>query len=600
MNSKWMLAAVALTATIPAAAADSPEAREGRLQWFREARFGCFVHWGVYSQLGNEWHGKRGGSYAEHIQRVLKIPMADYRHDAVEKFNPVNFDADAWVSLAKRAGMRYFVITAKHHDGFAMYDSAVSDYNVAKATPWHHDPMKDLEAACKKQDIRFGFYYSHAFDWGDEHAPGNDWQWHNPGGDLLLGGAEWWLKMPEKLADVRANYVDRKSIPQVRELIGKYHPDILWFDTAHKLPLEENLRILAAAREAGPNVVINGRITQGSVLHGDYKDTGDRAMEFPNTPGDWETVPTTNESYGWNPLDHSHKSPETLIRVLAKAVSRGGNVLLNIGPMPDGRIDPKDVAILEGIGRWMEGNEPSIRGCGRAPVPVQPWGVVTAHDRRLYLHVFQWPSGPLVVGGLRSTPARAWLLTDPKKSPLKLQRMNETDLSIAVPNAAPDTADSVVALEFDEQPKGGGIRLISGDRTITNQLLAFDAERRRGDASGEAAGFGQGDGKTNRYYLTGWTDPRQSLAWEFRLNMPARFNVVLRYTKGSGTGRYEVQCGEWKASRAVSHEVKTDRAFEEPLGSIELAAGTHRMEIHALEVTGGEIFRPLEVQLVIR
>jgi len=167
---------------------ESMQTRAERLQWWRDARFGMFVHWGVYSSLGNEYHGRVGGGYAEHIQRVLKIPIPEYRAEVAGHFDPVHFDADAWIRAAKEAGMGYFVITAKHHDGFAMWPTRVNDYNVMDATPWHHHPMADLRAACRKYGIKFGFYYSHAFDWGNEFAPGNDWDFHNPGGDLLLGG----------------------------------------------------------------------------------------------------------------------------------------------------------------------------------------------------------------------------------------------------------------------------------------------------------------------------------------------------------------------------------------------------------------------------
>ena len=578
----------------PASPAD---AHEARMRWFREARFGCFMHWGVYSALGNQWQGKHGPGYAEHIQRALRIDQADYRRDAVEKFNPTKFDADAWVSLLKRAGMRYYIITAKHHDGFAMYDSKVSDYNVVAATPWHRDPMKELKAACRQQGLRFGFYYSHAFDWGDQYAPGNDWEWQNPGGDRLLGGKDWWTKMPEKLADVRKNYVDRKSIPQIRELIANYQPDILWFDTPHKLPFEENLRILQAVREAGPNIVVNGRLARNSERnYGDYLSTGDRAVEFVDRNEDWEAIPTTNESYGWNPFDNSHKRPEFLIRVLAKAVSRGGNVLLNVGPMADGRIDPKDVAILEGIGRWMSVNEPAIRGCGRSGLPLQPWGVITAKGKMLYLHVFEQATLPLLVGGLQSTPRRAWLLSDKSKTPLKFHRENGQDLAVDSPIAMPDAADTVIALEFDETPHGGGVRLLA-TRSATNQLLAFDAQRHRGKQTGDASRLGYGDGKQDRYYVTNWKEPQQWLDWEFRLNEPATFHVVLRYAKASGDGTYLVRCGSWKSKGQVKGRGRSGTVTTERFETLDLPAGTYRIELKAERIESGELFWPLELQL---
>ncbi len=598
MRSKFVVCLLFAIAPAPLRASDAATdaAHDARMAWFRDARFGCFMHWGVYSVLGDEWHGKRGPGYAEHIQRKLQIPQADYRRDAVEKFNPTQFDAEAWVSLLKRAGMRYYIITAKHHDGFAMYDSKVNDYNVVAATPWHRDPMKELAAACRRQGLHFGFYYSHAFDWGDRYAPGNDWEWQNPGGDRLIGGAHWWTTMPDKLADVRKNYVDRKAIPQIRELIANYKPDILWFDTPSKLPFEENRRILNAVREAGPNVIINGRLARNSQRnYGDYLSTGDRAVEFVDRADYWEAIPTTNESYGWNPFDNSHKTPEFLIRVLAKAVSRGGNLLLNVGPMPDGRIDPKDVAILEGIGRWMSVNEPSIRGCGRAGLPLQPWGVITAKGTTLYLHVFDRPAGSLVIGGLESTPYKAWLLADASRSELKVVRESEHDLTIDLPAKLPDAADTVIALDFDSAPAGGGARLL--DAKTVNRLLTFDAVRHRGDQTGDASRLGYGDGKKDRYHVTHWTDPRQWLDRDFRLNEPAKFDVVIRYAKAPGHGDYVVRCGDWQGKGTVVEHGKEGAVTEQKLGSIDLPAGKQQIELRAEQIESGELFWPLELWL---
>jgi len=281
----------------------TPAERDARLGWWREARFGMFVHWGVYSSLGGTWHGRAYGGYGEHLQRMAKISIPVYRQEVAGAFNPTEFNADEWISLAKSAGMGYFVITAKHHDGFAMFDSHVSDYNIVKATPFARDPMKELRAACKKYGVKFGFYYSHAFDWGEENAPGNDWDYDNPGGDKLLHGSDWWNNYPEFLPNAR-KYVDEKSIPQILELIRNYDPDIMWFDTPHKLPDEENRRIMAAVRQAKPTLAVNGRLIYGM---GDYDSTCDRPAEFPPHDGDWEGIPTTNESYGYNKNDHSHK-----------------------------------------------------------------------------------------------------------------------------------------------------------------------------------------------------------------------------------------------------------------------------------------------------
>lgn len=232
----------------------SMKTRDTRLAWWKDARFGMFIHWGIYSLPAGEWEGKNTGGYAEHLMRKAKIPRSTYL-ELAHRFDPVKFNADKWVRAAKYAGMRYLIITAKHHDGFAMYNSQVSDYNIVKQTAWKHDPMVDLAAACKKYGLKFGFYYSHAFDWEHPDAPGNDWDYQNPGGDLnLFGGRDWYDQHPELLPKA-VNYVDKKAIPQIKELIIKYHPDILWFDTPQKLPLSENIRILKAIRETDPNIV---------------------------------------------------------------------------------------------------------------------------------------------------------------------------------------------------------------------------------------------------------------------------------------------------------------------------------------------------------
>lgn len=228
----------------------SMKTHDQRIAWWREARFGMFIHWGLYSNPAGEWKGKKVNGYSEHLMRKEKITRAAYL-DLAHEFNPLKFNAEEWILKAKNAGVGYFIITAKHHDGFAMYDSKVSDFNVMQQTPFKRDPMAELAAAAKKYNMKFGFYYSHAFDWEHPDAPGNDWEYQNPGGDKLLGGANWFDSHPEWLPKA-VKYVDQKAIPQIKELINKYHPDILWFDTPHKLPLSENLRILEAIRETDP------------------------------------------------------------------------------------------------------------------------------------------------------------------------------------------------------------------------------------------------------------------------------------------------------------------------------------------------------------
>jgi alpha-L-fucosidase len=567
---------------------DSRTNLEERLAWFRDARFGMFVHWGVYSGLGNEFEGRQGGGYAEHIQRVLKIPIPEYRARVAGNFNPTHFNADAWVALAKQAGMKYIVITAKHHDGFAMWPTKVNDYNIMDATPWHHDPMADLRAACDRQGIKFGFYYSQAFDWGNANAPGNDWDYNNPGGDKHIGGINWWETKPEFMASAR-KYVDEKSIPQIRELLKLYHPDIMWFDTAGKLPPAENLRIMKAIRDVDRHVVISGRLVHG---WGDYDDTTDRPANFPPHDGDWEGIPTTDESYGWNKFDTSHKSPAHFIQLLAKAAARGGNLLLNIGPMGDGNIDPKDVAILKGIGDWWKVNGESIRGTTRTPLPVQTWGESTRKDNTLYLHVFNWPKdGKLVVGGLQSEVKGAALLVSQSDGKLyrpllKTVRLNPSDVCISVPAAAPDAVDSVVVLNC-----GGGIQ------TETNRLLqpGFPSETLRAFDGELHGGLKFGPGKKTDDVVMNWTKPNQFITWPLRLTEAAAYEVTANYTapEGADGGAFAVSFGP----QTLPGEVKSGTNQTVQLGRVLLAPGTFEVKVTAAKINGGELFRLRHLEL---
>jgi alpha-L-fucosidase len=561
---------------------DSMKTRDQRIAWWREARFGMFVHWGVYAQLGGTWQGRVVKGYAEHIQRILKIPIPVYREQVAGQFNPTEFNADEWIRTAKEAGMGYFIITAKHHDGFAMWDSKVHPYNIVAATPFKRDPMKELRAACRKYGVKFGFYYSHAFDWGDPNGPGNDWDYDNPGGDRNLhGGRNWWQASPELLPKVRT-YVDGKSIPQILELVKNYEPDILWFDTPHKLPPEENLRIMKIVRLAAPNVVINGRLVRGL---GDYESTADRPAEFAPHDGDWEGIPTTNESYGWNQNDNSHKPASHFIRLLAKAAARGGNTLMNVGPMGNGRIDPKDTAILQGIGAWWKINGESIRGTTRTPLAVQSWGESTRKGNTLYLHVFQWPSDrSLVVGGLKSEVKKAWLLAEPGRS-LDVTRPNPLDVRIDVPTSAPDQADSVIAVECAGGIETDSVRLLSSVQM--NSLRVFD-----GQLHGRLS---FGPGKKTDAYVQNWSAMEDSVSWPVRVNSRLTFSVVAVYDAQpqSEGGVFTLGVG----SQHLAGTVKSGAEQTASLGTVTLEPGSSDVVVTAKEIKGSELMRLRRVEL---
>ncbi|SHG31599.1 alpha-L-fucosidase [Pedobacter caeni] len=565
---------------------------EQRIQWWRDAKFGMFVHWGLYSKPEGEWKGKVVNGYAEHLMRKEKISRAAYLELAHE-FNPEKFNAEEWILNAKKAGMQYFIVTAKHHDGFALFDSKVSDFDIVDQTPFKRDAMAELAAAAKKHGMRFGFYYSHAFDWEHPDAPGNDWEYQNPGGDKLLGGANWFDSHPEWLPKA-VRYVDQKAIPQIKELINKYHPDILWFDTPHKLPLSENLRILQAIRETDPDIVVNGRLARSAAVNfGDYLNTGDRPAELRTVDGDWEAIPTTNESYGYSKHDNSHKPAKFFIRLLANAASRGGNILLNIGPKGDGSFDGKDSRILDSIGAWVKVNSAAVFGTERSSLPIPAWGVTTQKAQRVYLHVFDWPTdGVLLLSGLKTEVSSAYLLADQSKNKLEVKRLSSSDLRITVPGQAPDGSDAVLVLELKTPLKTSrnaeGVRAIS-DKNV-NRLLAFDASLHGKD-------FGFGDGKTDRYFVDKWKTASQFFSWDIRSLASSKYKIIVKYLTPSGAGgTYQLQVAGFKKELPVlplTNGVQTQEA-----GIVDLKKGETQLKISPVQISGTELMKLLEIQLI--
>lgn len=568
--------------------------REQRVKRWKEATFGMFVHWGVYSQYGNIWKGKQGGGYAEHLMRVMKIPRQEYL-DSARRFNPVRFDAEEWVLLAKNAGMKYFIITAKHHDGFAMYPTAFSSEYSLVNTLFQRDPLAELAAACRKHGLLFGFYYSHAFDWEHPDAPGNDWDYDNPGGDRLLGGANWFDKHPDWLTKAK-RYVDEKAIPQIEELIQRYHPDLLWFDTPHKLPLSENLRILKAIRMTDPSIVVNGRLarTEGK-NYGDYLNTADRPEEYyPVSNGAyWEAIPTTNESYGYSSTDKSHKSTAHFIKLLAKATAMGGNILMNIGPKGDGSIDGPDVTILKGLGQWMKVNSESVIAVTPSKLPRQPWGVITQRKNTLYLHVLERPQrNDLIVGGLIAKVNSVSLLSG---ETIGKYRSDKDGLHIPIDQITSEDDDLVVVVQLkDSITNPINPDLMYVDHHVNkNRLLTFYAKQ-----IGSPMKFG--DGKKNRYYVTGWTSLSQELRWDTNVLNGGRFKVAIRYVKDvvDTGGKLSLNLGGKNMDFTIDPSSSVGlRENQLELGTVVLPKGKQVIELRARTMAGAEMVKFLEVIL---
>lgn len=321
------------------------EARERRIAWFREVKFGMFIHWGLYAIPAGIWKGKEIQGLGEWIMFRARIPVKEYAQLA-KQFNPVKFNADEWVQLAKEAGQRYLVITAKHHDGFAIYDSKVTDYDIVDATPFARDPMKELSEACRKHGIRFCFYYSHVQDWHHPDAVGNDWD-YDPAQKNF------------------ARYWEEKAKPQIRELLTQYGPlGLIWYDTPRNISYEHALEAVRLVRELQPNCLVNGRV--GHNL-GDYREMGDNRIPEDVVDEDWEVPATINNTWGYKVTDNNWKPVKRLIFNLVDIVSKGGNYLLNVGPTAEGVIPEPSVERLLAIGRWLRVNGEAIYGAGRSP-----------------------------------------------------------------------------------------------------------------------------------------------------------------------------------------------------------------------------------------
>jgi alpha-L-fucosidase len=432
---------------------ETPAQRDERMAWWREARFGMFIHWGVYSVPAGTYHGKQIGGIGEWIMNHGKIPMAEYQQYA-KQFNPTNFNADDWVKTAKQAGMKYIVITSKHHDGFAMFDSKASDWNIVKATPYAHDPLKDLAAACQKYGIRLGFYYSQAQDW-------------NNGG--AAAGGHWDPAQDHDMDD----YIHNIAVPQIREILSNYGKiSVLWFDTPENMNKARAEAILPLLK-LQPGIIYNNRLGGGFKGDTETPEQHVPATGFPNR--DWETCMTINDTWGYKSYDKNFKSTETLLRNLIDISSKGGNYLLNVGPDSTGFIPFPEIVRLKAIGDWLKVNGEAIYGTTASPFgkelgtavsqkdgygenrPASSSWVwrctkkVTPEGTTLYLHIFEWPKdGQFLVPGLKNQVASAYLLKENWLGGHKhLKTANgDNGVTISVPAEAPDKIASVIVLKI--------------------------------------------------------------------------------------------------------------------------------------------------------
>ncbi|WP_394682995.1 alpha-L-fucosidase [Schaedlerella sp.] len=409
---------------------ESKKMKDTKQQWFKDAKFGLFIHWGLYALLAGEYNGRKTDRIAEWIMNDLDIPVEEYEKLA-SQFNPVEFDAEMIVRKAKEWGMKYIVFTSKHHEGFAMWDSKCSDYNVVKATPYGRDIVRQFREACDKYDMKLGFYYSQAQDW------------HDPDGYIH--------RKDNSKKNYRA-YLERKCFPQLRELLTEYGDvALIWFDTPMGTTKEESQEMVDLVKSLQPNCIVSGRI--GNEL-GEYMTTGDNFIPRLPYEGDWEVPATLNDTWGFNKDDHKWKDPEEIIRLLVKINSRGGNYLLNIGPEASGHVPDESVRILDEVGKYVNENEEAIFGTKRVGIYAYEldWGMLTRKDHKLYVHVFK-PRRRVELINIANKITGAYLVADKRELEFKTSMTCEGNSAIDVelPEDYFDRKYFSVCLEMEEE-----------------------------------------------------------------------------------------------------------------------------------------------------
>lgn len=546
---------------------------------FADGNFGMFIHWGLFSHLGGKWNGKTFYGIGEWImnKNMAGIPVDEYKTVAKE-FNPDEFNAKEIAQLAKDAGMKYIIITSKHHDGFAMFKSQ-HPFNIVDATPFARDPMKELSAACHELGLGFGFYYSHNQDWTE------------PGGS---GGPRTY---PDGTAATFEDYFNKKCKLQVKEICSNYGEiDFVWFDTPGNIPKEYVIELVDIVRELQPNAMLCSRVGHGM---GDYASKGDMEVPPRNIEGLWETCDTNNDSWSFAWYDNNFKSPAEILRRLVSTIGRGGSYLFNVGPDGKGNIPEIGQKFLRETGDWIQKYPQVIYGAGSSPWGhALPWGDVTTKGNSIFLTVFEWPTdGNLYLPGLESKIVSAKLLNENETKEISFK--NDKGWTIFdVPFQAEDLPASVIELQID-----GNAEIAKVDTTlgiypnIEVELLAEFAEVK--DAEKMKVSWMEKFGEWKHVHQIGkWTE-NSSAVWTVEVFEPGYYYLDLRY-RGEGKLVWKTVTNE--GVTVQNQQAATEKYQNYPMGILEFkTAGKHTITVSLVEgdnetaSLASVIIRPIKV-----
>ena len=541
------------------------------LTWWREARFGMFIHWGLYAIPAGIWKGEQVAGIGEWIMFRQRIPRREYEQLA-QQFNPTQFDARAWVQLAVDAGMRYLVITTKHHDGFALYRSPCCPYNVVDATPFGRDPLSELADACRDAGLKLGFYYSQDQDWHDPDGSRNDWDFVEQEKDF-------------------AAYLERKVKPQLRELLTQYGPvGLIWFDTPYTITREHSIKLRDFVHRLQPECLVSGRI--GNDV-GDYGSLGDNQIPAGRVLADYETPATLNDTWGFKSTDYNWKSTATLILLLIDLASKGVNYLLNVGPTAQGVIPEPSAERLRAIGAWMRTNGEAIYGTGGSPFPYEHDGLrMTVKPGRLFLHLLQ-PAATLVIHGLRSQVTGARLLGSAAAVRYAQDRTaaGAVDrLRLELPDLSGCDPVAVVALDLAGEAAADALTVQQPDGAIHLHAHLANVDK-PADSSLEILSNG---------LTAGWLDTGGELSWQAKVFQAGSFEVTVISAPIHGTTEVsehhlEVTCGDGAAAGPLRGDCALDTPrsqyfpeYSTVVGRIIIdAPGTHTFTLRATRVVAG-------------